>query len=85
MIYGVQEKNGLMGFIFCKFTFVASLLYLKMINGCLRKNLIDGFYFFQVHFCCKSTLLEHDKWMFKKKWIDVMRLPYLLFWALRKY
>jgi hypothetical protein len=24
--------------------------------------------------------------MFKKKWIDVMRLPYLLlFWVLRKY
>ncbi len=75
-----------MGFIFCKFTFVPSLPYLIMKNGCLRKKMVDGFYFFQVHFCCKSTLLEHDKWTFKKTWIDVMRLPYLLlFWALRIY
>jgi hypothetical protein len=44
-----EKKFGLMDFIFFKFTFGASLLYLVMI-----------------------------KWMFKKKWIDVMRLPYLL-------
>ncbi len=112
-----SRKNGLMGFIFCKFTFVASLLYLIMIKWMFEKKIgLMDFYFFQVHFWCKSTLLDHDKmnvwekiglmdfiffkftfgasllylimikWMFEKKWIDVMRLPYLLllFWGTSK-
>jgi hypothetical protein len=56
-----------MGFVFCKFTFVASLLYLNRDIWSSRKKWIDGVYFLQVHFCCKSTLLEDDKWMFEKK------------------